>query len=69
VSGRGIGEIVAAYGELTQRRVAGASDLGVMVGELERMAAEIRPKGARAAMPINYRAMAATHNRRARRRR
>jgi hypothetical protein len=69
VSGRGIEEIVAAYDALTQRRAAGASDLGAMVGELERMTAEIRPKGARAAMPINYRALAATHNRRARRRR
>jgi hypothetical protein len=69
VSGRGIGDIAAAYAELTRRRAAGASDLGAMVGEIERMAAEIRPPVSREPMPINYRALAASHNRRVKRRR
>jgi hypothetical protein len=71
VSGRCIEGIVEAYAELTQRRVAGASDLGAMVGELERMAAEqqIRPPVSRESAPVDYRALAASHNPRTRRRR
>lgn len=69
VSGRGIPAIVAAYEELTQRRVAGASDLGAMVGELERMASELRPTVPRGAAEVDYRALAAVHNPRTRKRR
>ncbi|EYF05230.1 hypothetical protein [Chondromyces apiculatus] len=67
VSGRGIPEIVAAYEELTQRRVGGASDLRAMVAELERMAAELRPPVERPSQPVDYEALATVHNPRVRR--
>lgn len=69
VSGKGIPELEAAYGELAQRRAAGASDLGAMVAELTRLRGELRPAVGRAPEPIDYRALAANHNRRTKRRR
>lgn len=68
VSGRGVGEIAAAYAELTQRRAAGASDLGAMTTELSAMATELRPPVSRPSAPVDYRELCAGHNRRGRRR-
>jgi hypothetical protein len=67
VSGRSIPELEAAYAELAQRRAAGASDLGAMIAELTRIAGELRPPVLRAPGPIDYRALAAGHNRRTKR--
>ncbi|MCC6557098.1 MAG: hypothetical protein IT372_29450 [Polyangiaceae bacterium] len=69
VSGRGVPALAEAYAELTQRPVAGASDLGAMIAELDRLTAELRPPVSRPAVSIDYRALSATHNRRTRRRR
>jgi hypothetical protein len=67
VSGRGVAELSAAYTELTQRRAAGASDLGAMIAELTRLTGELRPPVSRPGAPIDYRALAKGHNRRAKR--
>jgi hypothetical protein len=69
VTGKGIPALEAAYAELTQRRAAGASDLGAMIAELTRMSGDLRPAVPAAPQPIDYRALAAGHNRRAKRQR
>jgi hypothetical protein len=69
VSGRGIPDLSAAYAELvTQRRAAGASELGFMVSELERSLGELSPVIVKDAAVIDYAALAGTHNRRRKRR-
>ncbi|WP_437908873.1 hypothetical protein WME95_13830 [Sorangium sp. So ce327] len=67
VSGKGIASLAAAYGELAQRRAAGASDLGAMVAELTRLCSDLRPAVNRPHADIDYRALAAGHNRRSKR--
>ncbi|WP_437490002.1 hypothetical protein [Sorangium sp. So ce1014] len=67
VSGKGIASLEAAYGELAQRRAAGASDLGAMVAELTRLCSDLRPAMSRPHAAIDYRALAAGHNRRSKR--
>lgn len=68
VSGRGVPELVEAYRELTQRRTSGASELGAMVDELERMLPDLMPPRSRAPQPIDYLALVTAHNRRGHRR-
>lgn len=67
VSGKSIEGIVAAYREMTQGRAAGASELGAMVRDLERMVPELRPPAPRPTQPLDYRAMVDTHNPRTKR--
>jgi hypothetical protein len=67
VSGKGVPELAADYADLAQRRAAGASDLGAMIAELDRMSGELRPAINREPAPIDYRALAAGHNRRTKR--
>lgn len=69
VSGKGVAALSEAYTELTQRRAAGASDLGAMIAELERLSAELRPPIGRTLEPIDYGALATSHNRRVKRHR
>jgi hypothetical protein len=64
VAGRGIPELATAYAEmLTQRRAAGASEVGVMVRRLEELEITVAP--ARTAPDLDYRALVRGHNRRA----
>ncbi|HTN88303.1 MAG TPA: hypothetical protein VL242_31700, partial [Sorangium sp.] len=67
VSGKGIASLEVAYGELAQRRAAGASDLGAMIAELTRLCADLRPAMSRPHAAIDYRALAVGHNRRSKR--
>jgi hypothetical protein len=57
VTGSGIPELVKAHGP-------GASEIGELVRELSRMQSSLRPPPERDAPPIDYAAMAETHNRR-----
>lgn len=67
VSGSGIADIARAYREMTQGRAAGASELGAMVRDLERMQPDLRPPAPRQPAELDYRAMVATHNARTKR--
>jgi hypothetical protein len=67
VSGRGIPDIAADYQALMQGRVAGASELGAMVRDLERMLPELTPPVTRPPVELDYRSMVVGHNRRAKR--
>jgi hypothetical protein len=64
VTGRKIPDLVLAYRELTQRRTAGASELGAMVDELERMVPDLMPPVSRQREPIDYVQLVGAHNRR-----
>lgn len=64
VSGRGIANLSQAYRELTQRRSAGASELGAMIDELERLLPAIQPPLSRPAKTIDYLSLVTAHNRR-----
>jgi hypothetical protein len=64
VSGRGIPDVAQAYRELTQRRTAGASELGAMVDELERLLPDLRPPLSRPQSPVDYLGLIGAHNRR-----
>src|SRR5262249_21073053 len=62
VAGRCIPELVDAFRQLTQRRTSGASEIGAMVVELERVAEGLAPPGSRPALAIDYLGLAAGHN-------
>jgi hypothetical protein len=63
VSGRHIDAIVAAYAVMIQqRRVAGASELGEMVRELELQAPELPPPHTRPRPDMDYLALFRRHN-------
>ena len=64
VTGRGIPDLSAAFAEMTRGRPAGASAIGAVVGELERMLPDLQPPVARAAPKIDYLALAGLHNKR-----
>jgi hypothetical protein len=64
VSGRGIPDLAEGYRELTARRTAGASELGAMIDELERMSGELRPPLHRPRPAIDYLGLVRSHNRR-----
>ncbi|MFS8068569.1 MAG: hypothetical protein ACMG6S_19595 [Byssovorax sp.] len=64
VTGRGIPELSEAFAEMTRGRPAGASAIGAVVGELERMLPELQPPVLREAPTIDYLALAAVHNKR-----
>ena len=65
VSGKGVPEIVRTYSELmTQRRAAGASEVGLMVSRLEDMLPELTPPRSRQPRKVDYSAMLAGHNQR-----
>jgi hypothetical protein len=71
VSGAAIPELVEAYAQLVrQRRIAGASELGEMVSELDHQAPELPPPASRKHPRLDYLQIVQSHNpRRARRRR
>jgi hypothetical protein len=64
VTGKGIPDLAAAYGDLARGRGAGASEIGAVIRELERMLPELRPPPHREETPIDYAALAAGHNKR-----
>ncbi len=64
VGGKCIPELVDAFRAMTQRRVSGASEIGAMVVELERLAPDLPPPVSRGAAPIDYLGLAAGHNKR-----
>jgi hypothetical protein len=65
VSGARITELVQAYAEMLARgRAAGASELGVMIGDLDRMRPELRPPVIPEPAPIEYAELVGGHNRR-----
>jgi hypothetical protein len=64
VTGKGIPDLAAAYGDIARGRGAGASEIGELVRELERMAPELSPPPRRAIDPIDYAALSAGHNKR-----
>jgi len=62
-----ISAISSTYSQWVQRRrVAGASELGAMVTELEQHAGELPPRSRRAAPQLDYLALVRGHNRRRR---
>jgi len=67
VTGKGIPELASVYGGLARGRSAGASELGELVRELERMQPELMPPPEREAEAIDYPALAEGHNRRRKR--
>ncbi len=64
VTGKGIPELVAEYGEMTRGRAPAASELGELIRELGEMAPELRPPPPVVAAPIDYLTLASGHNRR-----
>ena len=64
VSGKGIPDLVASSGDVARRRGAGASEIAELARELERMMPELSPPPVREPVPIDYLAIAATHNKR-----
>lgn len=64
VSGKGIADLAAAYGEVAERRGAGASDIAALVRELEEMMPELSPPPYREPVSIDYLALAGGHNKR-----
>jgi hypothetical protein len=64
VTGKGVPDLAAAYGEIAARRSAGASEIGELVRELELMMPELRPPPHREEAPVDYAAMAEGHNKR-----
>lgn len=64
VTGRGIPDLSEAFVEMTRSRPAGASAIGAVVGELERMLPDLQPPVAREAPKIDYLALASLHNKR-----
>jgi hypothetical protein len=64
VSGRGIPELTAAYGEMMHGRSAGASEVGAMLRKLEEMRGELAPRVRREGEPTDYAALASAHNKR-----
>jgi len=69
VSGRGIPDLSESYRELTARRTAGASELGAMIDELDRIRGELRPPLHRPRPSIDYLGLVRTHNRRSKEKR
>ncbi len=67
VTGKGIPDLASVYGGLAQGRSAGASEIGALVRELERILPEMTPPPEREAEPIDYLAMTEGHNRRRKR--
>jgi hypothetical protein len=67
VTGKGIGDLAAAYAELAKGRAASASELGELVRELLRMEPELRPPPIREEAAVDYVELAGAHNRRAHR--
>lgn len=67
VTGHGIPDIAAAYGELTRGYAAGASDIGAMTRDLVRMSADLTPPVSRPLPPPDYRKLVSGHSRRRRR--
>jgi hypothetical protein len=67
VRGTRVLDLVAAFGEMTKRRTAGASEIAAMIAELERLWPELQPPVSRAEEPIDYLAIAGAHNPRAKR--
>jgi hypothetical protein len=67
IAGTGIADIMAAYREMTQGRAAGASDLGAMVRDLERMQPDLSPPVVRTQPALDYRTMVMGHNKRTKR--
>ena len=64
VSGKGIPDLVAAYGDVARRRGAGASEIAELVRELEERMPELSPPPLRDPEPIDYAALATGHNKR-----
>ena len=64
VTGKGVPDLAAAYGELARGHRAGASEIGELIHELERMAPELRPPPHREDSAIDYVAMSEVHNKR-----
>jgi hypothetical protein len=64
VTGARIDDLDAAHAALRGAHGAGASELGELVRELQRMAPDLRPPPERAPAAIDYLAMAEHHNRR-----
>ena len=63
VTGRTIAAIIAEYGVMIQqRRIAGASELGEMVSELELQAPELPPPPSRPRPQLDYLALVKRHN-------
>lgn len=68
VRGRGVPELAEAYGALTQRRIAAASELHAMVSEIERVAPEIAPPAPESKVVVDYLGLVTQHNKRRRKR-
>ena len=64
VTGQGIPELTALYGQIARGRSAGARELGELTRELTRMLPDLTPPPAREPEPIDYLALAEGHNRR-----
>ncbi|HZO16670.1 MAG TPA: hypothetical protein VFB62_25515 [Polyangiaceae bacterium] len=63
VTGRSIHALSEGYAEMVRkRRIAGASELGEMISDLEHQAPELPPPPSRPLVDIDYRAMVAIHN-------
>jgi len=67
VTGRTIPELLLAYGEMSRGRAAAASELGVLVTELERMMPELSMPAPQKAQPIDYLKLVSAHNKRIKR--
>jgi hypothetical protein len=64
VTGAGIPDLSAAFVEMTRGRPAGASEIGAVIDELERMRPDLQPPAAREEEGIDYLRIAGTHNKR-----
>jgi hypothetical protein len=66
LDGRGVPAIADEYAAMTQRRIAGASELGALVDELERMLPDLPPARPATDPIIDYVRLARVHNPRTR---
>jgi hypothetical protein len=64
VTGAGVADLAAAYGEVAGGHRAGASEIGELIRELSRMAPTLLPPPHREDVPVDYAAMAEGHNKR-----